>query len=90
LTNRLDLNGFYNIVSFAGMNFRATILIYNLLDTKNEVWVNSQTGRAYTDVIQPTDISGHRSSFSTYDDVYQNPSMYSTPREIRIGLGITF
>jgi len=88
--NSLDLNVYYNIAKVYGMNIRLTLLVYNLLDRLNENWVNSQTGRAYTAVVQETDLLGHRSTFSTYDDVYKNPSMYSAPRFFKVGLGITF
>jgi hypothetical protein len=64
--------------------------VYNLFDRLNEEWVNSNTGRAYTAVVQETDILGHRSTFSTYEDVYKNPSMYASPRLVKLGVGLTF
>ncbi|MBN1893993.1 TonB-dependent receptor [bacterium] len=85
-----DLNAYLNLARFKGASLRLTLLVYNLFDRLNESWVNSQTGRAYTAVVQETDILGHRSLFSTYEDVYQNPSMYSTPRSVKLGLGISF
>jgi len=88
--NSVDLRAFYDIITFKGLSLRANLWIYNLFDTLNEEWVNSETGRAYTAIVQDTDISGHRSSFSTYHDVYQNPTMFSTPRLIKVGIGITF
>jgi outer membrane receptor protein involved in Fe transport len=88
--NSVDLRAFYDIIKFKSLSLRLNLWIYNLFDTLNEEWVNSETGRAYTAIVQDTDISGHRSSFSTYHDVYQNPTMYSTPRLIKVGLGITF
>jgi outer membrane receptor for ferrienterochelin and colicin len=88
--NSLDLSAYYSIYKMNTINVRLTLLVYNLLDRLNENWVNSQTGRAYTDVVQETDILGHRSTFSTYEDVYQNPSMYSAPRFIKLGLGVIF
>jgi outer membrane receptor protein involved in Fe transport len=86
----LDLNAYYNLTTYRGMNFRLTLLVYNLLDRLNENSVNSQTGRAYTAIVRETDITGHRSVFSTYEDVYQNPAMYSSPRSVKVGLGVTF
>lgn len=86
----VDINAYYQIAKIYGMNLRLTLLVYNLFDRLNEEWVNSQTGRAYTAVVQETDILGHRSSFSTYEDVYQNPAMYSSPRMVKCGLNISF
>ena len=85
-----DLTARYSLqlANMAGVNFFLTI--YNLFDRLNEEWVNSQTGRAYTDVEENSEILLHRSNFNGYEDVYQNPSMYSTPRMIKFGLELTF
>ena len=64
--------------------------LYNLFDRLNEEWVNDQTGRAYTAVIKETDIAGHRSDFNDYEDRIKNPSMYSSPRMVKIGIGVNF
>jgi len=88
--NSVDLRFFYDLFKLNNINFRLTLLIYNLFDTLNEEWVNSETGRAYTAIVKDTDISGHRSTFSTYHDVYRNPTMFSTPRLIKVGIGIAF
>ena len=66
--------------------------VYNNEDTAelNEEWVNDQTGRAYTAVIKETDLAGHRSDFNDFDDRIKNPSMYSSPRSIKVSLGINF
>ncbi len=85
-----DLTARYSLqlANMTGVNFFLTI--YNLFDRLNEEWVNSQTGRAYTDVEENSEILLHRSNFNGYEDVYQNPSMYSTPRMIKFGLELTF
>ncbi|MBN1782748.1 TonB-dependent receptor [bacterium] len=85
-----DLNAFYNLGTYRGISMRLTLLVYNLFDTLNENGVNGETGRAYTAIVQDTDLSGYRSLFSTYEDTYQNPSAYSSPREVKLGLGFTF
>ena len=85
-----DLTARYSLqlANMTGVNF--FLSIYNLFDRLNEEWVNSQTGRAYTDVEENSEILLHRSNFNGYEDVYQNPSMYSTPRMIKFGLELTF
>jgi len=66
------------------------INIYNIFDRLNEEWVNGQTGRAYTAVIKETDTASHRSDFNEYEDRIENPSMYSSPRSIKVALGVNF
>ncbi|MEE1574013.1 MAG: TonB-dependent receptor, partial [Candidatus Neomarinimicrobiota bacterium] len=87
---RADLTARYSLqlANMAGVNIFLTI--YNLFDRLNEEWVNSQTGRAYTDIEENSEVLLHRSNFNDYEDVYQNPSMYSTPRMIKFGIKLTF
>ena len=83
----IDLTGYYKF-NIGGYKSRITFSIYNLTDRLNEMWVNSKTGQAYTDVLSSSQIDGYRSNFSTIDETYQNPSMYSAPRSIKIGFEI--
>ncbi|MBU4444279.1 TonB-dependent receptor, partial [bacterium] len=85
-----DLNGFYNINLLKNVKMRLTFTVYNLFDRLNEAWVNAQTGRAYTAILRDTDIAGHRSDFNEFEDRIQDPSMYSAPRLVKVGLGIVF
>jgi hypothetical protein len=64
--------------------------VYNLLDRLNEYGVNSNTGRAYTAVVQESDLASHKSNFNDYYDRIEDPSAYSAPRYIKFGMGITF
>ncbi len=89
-TYSVDFNGYYDIKVFNKYYLRFTLNIYNLLDTKNEVAVNSQTGHAYTAIIRPNDIAGFHSNFTDYYDVIHDPSMFSAPRQIKIGIGLKF
>ena len=82
----VDLNAHYNLFKIKNVNVRLTLLAYNILDRLNEVWVNSTTGRAYTGIVRPVDLLTYRSNFSTYYDVLHNPSMFSMPRQIKVGL----
>ena len=81
---------YYRFKLFGIYNANLEMNIYNILDRLNEEWVDSQTGRAYTAVIKETDLAGHRSDFNKYEDRIQNPSMYSSPRSLKIALGIYF
>lgn len=87
---QVDLTGFYNLPLTRGVGLRFSLLVFNVFDRLNEVWVNSQTGRAYTAIITAADLAGHRSNFNDYNDRVRNPSMYSAPRQVRLGVGLTF
>ena len=86
----VDLNGFYDFQVMKNIKLRLSLNMYNLLDQLNEEWVNSQTGRAYTAIIRNTDVLNHRSDFNEFEDRIQNPSMYSAPRLVKLGLGVVF
>jgi hypothetical protein len=85
-----DLNSYYSFAIAGNLNLRLSMTVYNLFDRLNEVAVNSETGRAYTAIVQETDLASHRSDFNAYSDTYQDPSMYTSPREVKISLGIVF
>ena len=87
---RVDLNAFYNLFTFSNIDVRLTLLAYNIFDTLNENTVNETTGRAYTGIVRPIDEISHKSNFSEYTDVLQNPGMFDAPRSIRLGLGFQF
>ena len=86
----IDLNSYYDFNVIKDIKLRLTLTVYNLLDQLNEEWVNGQTGRAYTAIIRPTDLASHRSNFNEYIDRVHNPSMYSAPRQVKVGLGVVF
>lgn len=86
----LDLNSYYSIKLFGDLEGKITLSIYNLLDRLNPVWVYGSTGQPYTTIIQDSDRDNHRSDFNTYEDRIQDPSAYSAPRMVKIGLGIVF
>tara|TARA_B100001250_G_scaffold78772_1_gene64702 strand:+ start:589 stop:3414 length:2826 start_codon:yes stop_codon:yes gene_type:complete len=85
-----DLSGYINLPKVLGINSKINFLIYNLTDRYNEYGVSSETGRAYTAVVNETELLSHRSNFNSYDDRYKNPSMFSSPREIKIGWTVSF
>ena len=60
--------------------------IDGLFDTLNEYGVNSQTGRAYSAILNDSDIASFRNNYTSIEDTYQDPSAYGAPRSIKIGL----
>ncbi|NWF88186.1 MAG: TonB-dependent receptor [Ignavibacteriaceae bacterium] len=89
-TFSVDLSAFYTIWQYDKFSLKVNLLAYNIFDTLNEVNVYSSTGQAYTDIVLPTNISSHRSDFNDYYDVIHDPSMYSAPRSIKLGLTFSF
>ncbi len=89
-TYSVDLNSYYAFSVFGDIRARVTLRVYNLLDRKNAAWVYNDTGQAYTTVVREADIVSHRSNFNNYYDRVKNPTAFSAPREIKIGLGFEF
>jgi len=85
----IDMTGYILLPQMMGVNSKINISVYNVLDRYNEVAVNGQTGRAYSEITRDSDRAAHRSDFNIYDDRYKNPSMFSTPRQIKIGLEVS-
>ncbi len=73
-----------------GFSVNTYLMVYNLFDIKNEFGVYSTTGRANADLIsnnyKQSDIIG----LNTIEQYVNNPGNYSSPREIRFGLGFGF
>lgn len=85
-----DMTGFYRVNLANDMSLKFELSIYNLLDQLNEESVNGTTGRAYTAVIREEDRLSHRSNFNEFEDRIRNPSMFSAPRYIKLGMSFSF
>ena len=85
-----DLSGYIKLPTIFGVKLKIDFIVYNLLDRYNEYGVSSETGRSYTAVVSETELLSHRSNFNTYDDRYKDPSMFSAPRHVKVGLTIPF
>ncbi len=86
----VDFTGYYKFALFGKYNARLTLTIYNLLDRLNAVWVYNDTGQPYTTVVREGVLLSHHSDFNDYYDRIKNPSAYSAPRQIKVGLGFDF
>jgi hypothetical protein len=89
-TYSVDMNGYVKLYELNGIRLRLNFSVYNLFDRLNEYWVDSTTGRAYTAIIRPSTLSSHHSDFNEYNDVVHDPSMYNSPRLIKVGFGVSF
>ncbi len=74
----------------AGLDLNLFALIYNLLDIKNEVNVNSATGRANDLLTQDINTAGNIIGLNTLQQYINDPTSFSAPRQIRIGLSVGF
>lgn len=86
-TYNVDLRADKNL-KVAGLNLNVFLLVYNMLDIKNEYGVYSSTGRAFADL--NTKWAGDIVGLNTMEQYVNNPSMYSSPRQIRLGLNVGF
>jgi hypothetical protein len=86
----VDLNSYYKWRLEAGIDLQLNLSIYNLLDGLNEVAVYGTTGRANTIIPDQASLDAFREDFTDFYDQYRNPSQYSAPRYIKMGLGIIF
>jgi outer membrane receptor protein involved in Fe transport len=73
-----------------GCELNLYALIYNLLDIKNEYNVNSATGRANDLLIRDINSAGQIIGLNTLQQYINDPTSYSAPRQIRLGVGIGF
>jgi len=62
--------------------------IYNLFDTLNERDVFSDTGRAGYSLDE--NYSGEPRGINTIEEYYRRPDFYSAPRQVVVGLSVTF
>lgn len=87
-TMTLDLKATKNFELF-GLNIGAYLMIYNVLDIKNEYGVSASTGRAGQDLAAEEYI-GYIYGLNTKEEYLLNPQDYSAPRQIRLGFGFGF
>ncbi len=86
----LDLRAHYDLRLFGEQKLRLSLLVFNLLDRLNELQVNQTTGRAYTAIVRPTEITTFRSNFNDILDDARNPGMFSAPRQVKLVVGLAF
>ena len=86
----IDLKGHYQFLSSDDLEVKLSFSIYNLFDTLNDMFVYAKTGRAYSNIVSTTEIQAYRSTFTDIYDQYENPAMYSAPRQIKLSLSINY
>ena len=74
-------------VSIGGLDVSLFTRIFNLLDTRNEVNVYTDTGRAFPNLRFYT---GEPQGLNTKDEFLERPDFYSPPRQVTVGLSFAF
>ncbi len=86
-THYVDLK-LEKVFNLGRYNISAFLWVYNVLDILNEEGVYGTTGRANVDL--NTQYAGDIIGLNTIEQYVNNPSFYSTPREIRLGATFGF
>ncbi len=73
-----------------GYRVSTYLLIYNLFNFENETGVYASTGRANRDIQTERDILSGLKPKSITEDNINNPSLYSAPRNFKIGASLSF
>lgn len=88
-TMNVDIRTFYNF-NISRVRIALHLNIYNLFDIRNELSVFSDTGRA-TYTLTPgytPQISGP--GYNTLDQYLMSPDLFSSPRQIKFGMSVSF
>ena len=89
-TTGIDLQGYY-VFPVGGLRFIAFARIFNVLDTRNEYGVYDDTGRAgFTTDKARAEAINPEMPVNSLDQWYTQPSFYSEPRRIELGLNMEF
>jgi outer membrane receptor protein involved in Fe transport len=89
-SSQVDLNGHFDWLLGRGLKLRFSVLVYNLLDAKNELYVDATTGRANQQIVREVNLINHHSDFADYYETIFNPAAYSAPREVKFSIGLNF
>lgn len=86
----VDLTGYWRVPLFTKFNTRLFLNVYNLFDALNATWVYGDTGKPYERIVTDIEKSNYKSAFTDVFDQYKNPTAYSSPRLVKLGLQFQF
>ncbi len=89
-TYNVDLRAFYNFALNKRMNVSAHINVYNLFNFLNELSVYNDTGRATYSLLPTYTAEYSGPELNTLDEYLARPHYYSSPRQIKLGISISF
>ncbi|MCX6136179.1 MAG: hypothetical protein NTV54_01605, partial [Ignavibacteriales bacterium] len=76
-------------IDLGGVNLSLFLLVYNVLDIKNENGVNSASGRANIDLYTAQNAQ-KIVGLNTIEENQNNPASFSAPRQVRVGFNLGF
>tara|TARA_Y100000294_G_C8547081_1_gene333648 strand:+ start:109 stop:1845 length:1737 start_codon:yes stop_codon:yes gene_type:complete len=89
-TYNVDLKSFLNFPLTEAIQISAHINVYNLFDIRNELTVYSNTGRS-TYSLAPTYTPQYSGPMlNSLDEYLVVPSYYSAPKQIKVGISLSF
>ncbi|MDP1676791.1 MAG: TonB-dependent receptor [Bacteroidota bacterium] len=74
--------------SFVGINGNIFMLVYNLIDIMNEYGVDAASGRANRNIF--LEEAGPIYGLNTMQEWLNNPTSFSSPRNVRVGVNLDF
>ena len=74
-------------IEVRGLSVSVFTRIFNLLDTRNEIQVYTDTGRAFPNL---RFFPGEPQGLNSKDEFFERPNFYSAPRQVTIGLSFNF
>ena len=86
----MDMRGYINFSLSKNTLITAHINIYNLFDIRNELSVFNDTGRATYSLNRTYTPQYSGPMFNSLDEYQVRPDYYSPPRQIKVGLSISF
>ncbi len=90
-TYSFDLNTFKTL-QFGPVNVNLFLRIFNLFDRRNEIEVYGQTGRATASVraVGAEPVRRNPNRVNTVEEFLNRPDFFSEPREIQLGIELSF
>ena len=89
-TYNVDMRAFHNVALSSSIQLSFHVNVYNLFDIRNELTVYGDTGRASYSLIPTYTPQYSGPMLNTLDEFLVVPSYYSAPRQVKIGLSISW
>ena len=89
-TYNVDLRGFFHFTVSKAIRMTVHINVYNVFDIRNELTVFSDTGRSSYSLIPTYTPQFSGPSLNSLDEYLINPTYFSSPRQIKLGLSLSF
>ena len=89
-SSKFDLKSYYKFLLMKKYKLSVQINIYNLFDRRNEEIVYNDTGRSTYSLLPTYTAQFSGPALNTLEEYLLRPNYYSSPRQIKIGLNLSF